>query len=238
MTFRKHFRLLPVLTGMCGLLLVIKLVGVSEYAYAEAKAAADAPKTEKASAPTVTARDLADDGGGTSKAELDVLVNLAERRRALEARTEHLGLRENLIEAAEKRIDGKIAQLRQLEQQMQKLLGQRDAEQSRQLLALVKTYSTMKPADAARIFNGLGESGRGDDILVSVAAQMKPDILAPILAKMPAGSAQKLTLRLANRLDFPEAPKAETSPTPAAAAPVTAETVSQIQAQAPAPKGG
>lgn len=47
------------------------------------------------------------------------------------------------------------------------------------------------------------------------------DVLAPILAKMQADAAQKLTIRLANRLNLPETPKpapvAEAAAVPAAA---------------------
>ena len=38
-----HIRLLPVLMGACGLLLTMKAVGISEYAYAEATGVAGAP---------------------------------------------------------------------------------------------------------------------------------------------------------------------------------------------------
>ncbi len=87
-----------------------------------------------------------------------------------------------------------------LQDQIQKLLTQRDAEQEKQVASLVKTYSAMKPADAARIFDGLKE-----EILVPVASLMKPDVLAPVLAKMQAEAAQKLTIQLANRLALPDA---------------------------------
>ncbi|HVZ69166.1 MAG TPA: hypothetical protein VG891_06860 [Rhizomicrobium sp.] len=213
MNFRSvltRIRLLPVLMGVCGLLLSIKAVGISEYAYAQAAAAASAP-----SDPPKPKHDIADDKESSSTSEVDLLANLSKRRNELDTRAVELTMRENLIAAAEKRVDEKIATLKQLQDQIQKLIAQRDAEQEKQVAALVKTYSAMKPADAARIFDGLA-----DEILVPVASQMKPDVLAPVLAKMNPEAAQKLTIKLANRLNLPDAKPvtvaaAEPAPQPA-----------------------
>lgn len=191
-----HFRLLPILMGVCGLLLTMKAVGVSEYAYAQATTPSKPAPSEPAKPP----HDIADDSENPSASEVDVLTSLSKRRSELNSRETELTMRENLITAAEKRVDTKIATLKDLQNQIQKLLVQRDAEQEKQIASLVKTYSAMKPADAARIFDGLN-----DDILVPVAAAMKPDVLAPVLAKMQADAAQKLTVKLANRLNLPDA---------------------------------
>jgi flagellar motility protein MotE (MotC chaperone) len=119
-----------------------------------------------------------------------------------------------MIAAAEQRVDAKIAQLKQLQAQITQLLGQRDDAQKAQVAALVKTYSTMKPKDAARIFNDLP-----DDVLVPVARDMKSDQLALVLASMNAENAKALTIKLANRLVLPQAINA---PAPAAAPPAAA----------------
>jgi hypothetical protein len=87
--------------------------------------------------------------------------------------------------------------------------------------SLVKTYSAMKPKDAARIFNNLA-----DDVLISVARAMKSDVLAAILANMNADAAQKLTVKLANHLQLPE--------TAAAAAPIPAPPIATPPGVTPA----
>ena len=247
MNFRpvlKHFRLLPVLMGACGLLFAMKAVGISEYAYAQATAPTAAAPPEAAKPK----HDITDDPEPASASEVDVLTSLSKRRTELDNRETELTMRENLIAAAEKRVDGKIATLKGLQDQIQKLVAQRDAEQEKQIASLVKTYSAMKPADAARIFDGLS-----DEILVPVASQMKPDVLAPVLAKMQAEAAQKLTIKLANRLALPEAkpttvaanevpaalPAAATAPAaaiaaPAASAPVTTAPAPSAPPTAPA----
>ena len=104
-----------------------------------------------------------------------------------------------MLAATESRVDAKIAQLKDLQGQITALLAQRDAAQEKQVAALVKTYSAMKPKDAARIFNSLD-----DDVLVPVAQEMKSDVMAPVLAAMNPDAAQKLTLKLANKLALPD----------------------------------
>jgi flagellar motility protein MotE (MotC chaperone) len=125
-----------------------------------------------------------------------------------------------MIAAAEQRVDAKIAQLKQLQAQITQLIGQRDEAQKAQVAALVKTYSIMKPKDAARIFNSLP-----DDVLVPVAHDMKSDQLALVLANMNADNAKALTVKLANKLMLPE-----TTSVPAPAA-------TPIAAAAPAAAG-
>jgi flagellar motility protein MotE (MotC chaperone) len=136
-----------------------------------------------------------------------------------------------VLAAAEQRVDGKISQLKALQDQITKLLAQRDTEQNRQVASLVKTYSAMKPKDAARIFNSLS-----DDVLVPVAQEMKSDVLAPVLANMDSAAAQKLTIKLANRLAVPEVTTPPVPPGPQAplAAPETPAAGPQAAAPAPA----
>jgi len=213
-------------------LLVLKGFDVTMAARAET-AAADAPVPSAAATPADDP--AADDAAPGTAGEADVLSSLAKRRTQLDAREQSLDMRENLIKAAEGRVDGKIAQLKQLQDQVQQLLGQRDDAEKAQIAALVKTYSSMKPKDAAHIFNNLD-----DTVLLAVASQMKPDILGSILAAMNPDAAQKLTVRLANRLKIPETPAptptlaANTPPATAAPQPAPASAAAAPAATAPA----
>ena len=164
-----------------------------------------------------------------SASEVDVVNSLSKRRHELDARDAQLSARANMIAAVEMRVDGKIAQLKQLQAQITALLGQRDEAQKAQMAALVKTYSTMKPKDAARIFNNLP-----DDVLVPVAHEMKADVLALVLANMNSDNAKALTVKLANRLALPQTADA-VAPAPAAPGPQAA-TASPAPVPAPAEK--
>jgi flagellar motility protein MotE (MotC chaperone) len=182
-------------------LLALKGAGLA----VEAEAQEQSPATP-AAAPAQSveapqqASDDADDETQSSSAQVDVLTSLAKRRAELDGRERDLDMRENLIAATEKRVDGKIDSLKQLQASIQALLVQRDQAEQKQLDALVKTYSNMRPKDAARIFDSLDEN-----VAISVAAQLKPDVLAPILGAMNSEAAQKLTVKLAGRLKVSEA---------------------------------
>jgi len=206
----RHLRLLPAVIVLGTGLLVLK--GTDVTLEARAESAPSVPvASPSAPASTIASNDpAADDSQPASVAEVDVLTSLAKRRSELDAREQDLAMRANLIAAAEGRVDGKIAQLKELESQIQTLLGQRDDAEQKQIASLVKTYASMKPKDAARIFNNLN-----DDVLLEVSAEMKPDVLGAILAGMQPDQAQKLTVKLANRTKLPDAPVAQLQPAPA-----------------------
>jgi flagellar motility protein MotE (MotC chaperone) len=208
----RHIRLLPLVIVVGVSLLTVKGIGLIE---AQAEDAGDATPAVQAADPIAdpAADPAADDTETASASEVDVLTSLAKRRQQLDARAQDLAMRQNVIAAAEQRVDNKITQLQALQVEIQKLLGQRDIEEQKQIASLVKTYSAMKPKDAARIFNSLDE-----DVLIPVAQQMKPDVLAPVLAAMDASVAQKVTLKLADRLKVTP-PAIAPEPAPAAPAP-------------------
>lgn len=153
----------------------------------------------------------AEEARSDSPAEVDVLSSLAKRRAALDAREADINMRAKVLTAAEARVDQKIATLKQLQEHIAALLGERDKAEKQQLLSLVKTYSAMKPRDAARIFNTLDDS-----VLIPVAQAMKSDALAPILAAMSPQTAKQLTMKLAQHLTLPQYVAPVQTPVPAA----------------------
>ena len=161
---------------------------------------------------TFTEKDFAgDQAQPASASEVDELTSLAKRRSELDAREAKIQNESNILAATDTRVDAKIAQLKSLQTQITGLLAQRDVAQEKQVASLVKTYSAMKPKDAARIFENLSE-----DVLLPVAEEMKSDVLAPVLAAMSPDQAQKLTVKLASKLTLPVTADV-TAPAPAAA---------------------
>jgi len=206
-------RLLPSVVALGALVLVLKTTGLVHEAYAQVSGQMAALTGD----PVPANKDFAggEDDQVASASEVDVVNSLGKRRRELDARDAQLTTQANMLAAAEMRVDGKIAQLKQLQAQINALLVQRDDAQKAQIASLVKTYSTMKAKDAARIFNSLP-----DDVLVPVAHDMKSDVLALILAGMNADTAKALTVKLAGRLTLPQTADAIAPvATPAAQAP-------------------
>ncbi|UKJ72236.1 MotE family protein [Azospirillum brasilense] len=132
----------------------------------------------------------------------ELLQHFAERRAEIERRTRELEQREALLTAAEKRIDQKVQEMDKVRSDIQKLMRQGDEKQAAQLESLVKIYETMKPKEAARIFEELDMP-----VLLGVVEKMKETKTAPILAAMDPLKAKELTSALIERRGLPTAPK-------------------------------
>jgi flagellar motility protein MotE (MotC chaperone) len=132
--------------------------------------------------------------GPSSPAERAILERLGERRQELDARARELEIRENLLKSAEKRLDGRVNELKTLEQQSGGGAQKKEAEDAAKLKALVTMYENMKAKDAAKIFDRLEMP-----VLFAVVSQIKPRVMADIMAQMQPEAAERLTTELASR---------------------------------------
>jgi flagellar motility protein MotE (MotC chaperone) len=129
----------------------------------------------------------------SSLTEQALLERLATRRTDLDGYEQELAMRASLVEAAEKRIEERQATLQAIEEQIASLVEQRKEMEEGQFAAIVSMYETMKPKDAANIFNALDI-----EVLLRVAKMMSPRKMAPIMAEMDTMRAQELTVRMAS----------------------------------------
>lgn len=135
---------------------------------------------------------------GFTQSEINLLQRLAERREELDARERELDTRETLLLAAERRIETRVGELRDLETVIAGLLEEHSEQEMEQINQLVRIYASMKPKDAARIFNDLDMP-----ILLTVIENMKERSSAAILAQMTPGRAKQVTTELARRRALP-----------------------------------
>jgi flagellar motility protein MotE (MotC chaperone) len=141
-----------------------------------------------------------------SPGERAILERLRQRSKELDQRSRDLDMRENLLKAAEKRVEAKVQELKELERKVKRATGHRKKVQKRDFDGLVAMYSAMDPRKAALIFDKLDI-----DVQVQVATAMKPRIMSAIMAKMTPDAAQRLTVELANRANADDAPKSTNS---------------------------
>lgn len=151
------------------------------------------PPESKAAQGTAVALDR---GSGPSASERALLERLQERRQELDARARELDLRESMLKAAEKKIETQAAA-----EKVEVAKGggpaarkERDEADNIRFKGLITMYETMKPKEAAKIFDRLDIK-----ILLEVASQMKPQIMSAILAQMTPEAAERLTVELASR---------------------------------------
>ena len=154
----------------------------------------DCPPLADALPQVLTPNGVAPLGGGeTSVTEQALLERLSTRRTELESYEQELAMRASLVEAAEQRIEERQQTLQSIEDQIASLVEQRKEMEEGQFAGIVAMYETMKPKDAANIFNALDI-----EVLLRVAKMMSPRKMAPILAEMDTMRAQELTVRMAS----------------------------------------
>jgi flagellar motility protein MotE (MotC chaperone) len=158
-----------------------------------------APESKEAAKPAEGGRAvdlsaLAQPGGGVSASERAILERLAERRQELDARAREIDIRENLLKAAEKRIESKVSEMKAVEARIGSATekkGQADADRFKDLVTM---YESMKPKDAAKIFDRLEMS-----VLIQVASKIAPRKMSDIVGLMQPEAAERLTVELARR---------------------------------------
>jgi flagellar motility protein MotE (MotC chaperone) len=155
-----------------------------------------------------------------SASERALLERLGERRDELEARMRELEMREKLLETVEKKVEGKAGELKQNEEKLAEANEKKNPAEAQGMKNLVVMYESMKPKDAARIFDRLSI-----DVLLPVVQKMNPRKMSEVLAAMSPEAAEKLTVAIASR--------ANGSPEPRAAAVVPGLPATELPAIAP-----
>jgi flagellar motility protein MotE (MotC chaperone) len=158
------------------------------------KPASGAAKDDLAIAAPTETKIVPGAGPGPSTAERAILERLQERREELDKRSRELDIREGLISEAEKRIDARLAEIKDAKAQLNVAEHQKDEAEAARFKGLVTMYENMKPRDAAKIFDRLETS-----VLIEVASQINPRNMSEILALMSPDAAQRLTVELAGR---------------------------------------
>jgi flagellar motility protein MotE (MotC chaperone) len=136
--------------------------------------------------------------GYMSAADVDVMNSIEDRDAKFASWEEELKVRERLLEVTEGKVEAKIAELRELETSLKKLVGMQSEKEEAALNRLVKIYESMKPQDAAPIIQRLDE-----DTQLAIAGRMKESKLAAIFAKMEDDTPQNLTVRMMDRSEMP-----------------------------------
>ncbi len=197
-------RLLPLFIFVAFLTLSIKINNVYDlYRQTEYKKmsilTSQALAQEKLDKKTAELTNILEEGNNADKnkknintsfttSEIMILQELAERREALDARAKEIDKRAIQLKVAEGEIDKKLNQLREYEDRLTKLINQYTKKEQENINSLVKLYTSMKPKDAARIFNTLDL-----EITVAILKGMKPSTSSAIISQMTPERAQEIT---------------------------------------------
>jgi flagellar motility protein MotE (MotC chaperone) len=146
-------------------------------------------KPEQVSVPVVTP---AAPEPAVSAAERQLLQDLRNRRAELDARAALLQQRETILDAAEHRLTARIGEMATLQARLEQLETARREHNDANWAGLVKVYESMKPREAAAIFNDMDMP-----VLLEVLDRMKDAKAAQVLGAMQPDRARMVTAQLA-----------------------------------------
>ena len=129
-----------------------------------------------------------------SPSERAILERLQARRQELEQRAREIEIRESLLKSAEKRIEGRVEDMKATEAKISTATGQKAEQDSARFKGIITMYENMKPKDAAKVFDRLEMS-----VLYDIASQIAPRKMSDILGLMQPEAAERLTVELARR---------------------------------------
>jgi flagellar motility protein MotE (MotC chaperone) len=127
-----------------------------------------------------------------SESEKALLQELRQRRQDLEARASILATRESVLVATEQKLSTRVNELQALQKKLQGMDAQQKQKEDAGWQGLVKVYETMKPKDAATIFNDLSMP-----VMLQLLDRMKDSKAASLLAAMNPDKARDVTAELA-----------------------------------------
>jgi flagellar motility protein MotE (MotC chaperone) len=126
--------------------------------------------------------------------ERAVLERLQSRRQEIETRAREIDIRESLMKSAEKRIEGRIEEMKATEARVSVAGQQKNEADAARFKGLVTMYEAMKPKDAAKVFDRLELS-----VLFEIASQIAPRKMSDIMGQMQPEAAERLTVEMARR---------------------------------------
>jgi len=129
-----------------------------------------------------------------SPSERALLERLQARRQELEQRAREIEIRESLLKSTEKRIEGRVEEMKATEAKISTATGQKAEQDSARFKGIIIMYENMKPKDAAKVFDRLEMP-----VLYEIASQIAPRKMSDIMGLMQPEAAERLTVELARR---------------------------------------
>ena len=167
---------------------------------------AEASESKSGSTEEAKLSDIEEEDEEFSPEKIALLLKLKNRNQELDEEHKKIKEKSDVLKTIEHKIDEKYKELDQKRLDLEKVkseateLTQKLAEEDeKKLQSLVKIYQSMKPKDAARIFDGLDMR-----VLLDVLSRMKEANAGTILANMSSDRAKNVTLYLAAKRKTPQ----------------------------------
>jgi flagellar motility protein MotE (MotC chaperone) len=179
--------------GTLGAAAALALAGASAWAAGGASAKDD----DVTSVLPVEAPQLKS-GRAFTDTEVQVLLELEQRRIEMDRREQALELREKLVDLMEQRLNARVAELEKLRGDMEKMMTSLSGKDDKELQQLASLYGNMKPAAAAVIMNRLDNA-----IVLDVLVRMPVKKGGKLMEALEPAKARYLSEMLAERTPAP-----------------------------------
>lgn len=127
--------------------------------------------------------------------DLERLLRELQRREAIvENRERQIEDRMHALRVADDAIEAKLAALSEVEDGLRQTLAMADGASERDLDSLTNVYNSMKPKDAAGLFETMDPA-----FAAGFLARMRPDIAAGVMARLSPDAAYSISVILAGR---------------------------------------
>ncbi len=137
-------------------------------------------------------------GRAFTDTEVQILMDLEQRRIEMDRREQALELREKLVDLMEQRLNARVAELENLRGEMEKLVTSMSGKDDKELQQLAGIYGNMKPAAAANVLNKLDNA-----IVLDVLVRMPQKKSGKLMEALEPAKARYLSEMMAARTPPP-----------------------------------
>lgn len=130
--------------------------------------------------------------------EVSVLLDLDKQRIEMNRREQALELREKLVDLMEQRLNSRVAELKNLQADLERLMGNVSGKDDKELDQLATIYGNMKPAVAAGVLNRLDNL-----IVLDVITRMPPKKSGKLMEAIDPAKARVISEMMAARTPPP-----------------------------------
>ncbi len=166
--------------------------GNAAFAQEEEAETADAPAAEESEpAPPVS---LPGPVPGVSPETFRMIEMIEKKNRDLKQREENIQLREQHLKALEQKIQEDLKKIEDAIAKSQEQIGIQKNLIKKNVEALVKAYSSMKPQEAANLLEAINE-----DLAIQIISGMKSKVAGKVLSKLNVRVAKNISEKLAGK---------------------------------------
>ena len=123
-----------------------------------------------------------------------MIETIEKKNRELKLREEELRIKELRIKAIEAKVNKDLEKIEKGLSQSKQQLGDQEKKNKKNVEALIKVYSTMKPGEAANLIEAID-----DDLALKIVSGMKSKIAGKVLSQLDVKVAKRISETLAGK---------------------------------------